>query len=59
MDCSTEMGIPETVVALIKSFHEGMKAWIHIHGKHLEEIEIENGLCQGCCLTPTLFNLYM
>ena len=36
-----------------------MKAWIHVHGKHSEEIEVENGLRQICCLSPTLFNMYM
>ena len=34
---------------------------IHVDGdgELLDEIEVENGLWQGCTMTPTLFNLYV
>ncbi len=52
-----KLGVPGDVVKLVQSFHEGMKARVSINGELLEEeIEVENGLRQGC--TPTLFNLY-
>ena len=53
-----KLGIPEPTIKLIKSFHEGMLATIQIDGSHLDSIKVRNGLRQGCCLAPTLFNLY-
>ena len=35
-----------------------MKARIQLNGTLSEEIEVKNGLRQGCCLAPVLFNLY-
>ena len=52
------LGEPEETVQLIKSFHQDMKAKIRIDGAMLEEIEVVNGLRQGCCMAPMLFNLY-
>ena len=36
-----------------------MKARIRIDGELLGEIDVENGLCQGRSLAPTLFNFYV
>ena len=46
------------IVNLIRSFHQGMKARICLNGTTLDEIHVENGLRQGCCMAPVLFNLY-
>ena len=54
-----KLGVPDDVIELIRSFHEGMKARVCIDGELLEEeISVDNGLRQGCTLAPTLFNLY-
>ena len=53
-----KLGVPEVTINLIKSFHLGKKAAIRLEGTLLEEIEVENGLRQGCCMAPVLFNLY-
>ena len=53
-----KLGVPEKTVQLIRSFHSGMEANICIEGELLEEISVENGLRQGCCMAPVLFNLY-
>ena len=50
--------MPEVTINLIKSFHLGMKAAIRLEGTLSEEIDVENGLRQGCCMAPVLFNLY-
>ncbi len=49
--------VPNNVVYLVKSFHDGMKAQLSINGELLERIGIDNGLRQGCTMAPILFNL--
>lgn len=46
--CTLEkLGVPETV-KLIKSFHEGMKAQVHVSGELMEEeIDVDNGFETG------------
>ena len=53
-----KLGIPESIINIIRSFHENMKAQIRTNGKLLKEIAVDNGLRQGCSMAPTLFNLY-
>ena len=53
-----KLGIPDCIIDIIRSFHEGMKAQIRVGGETLEEISVENGLRQGCTMAPVLFNLY-
>ena len=53
-----KMGVPEVLVEIIKSFHSDMKARVRLDGELLEEIEVTNGLRQGCTMAPSLFNLY-
>ena len=53
-----KLGVPEKTVNLIRAFHNNMKAKIRLDGELLEDINVENGLRQGCCMAPVLFNLY-
>ena len=53
-----KLGIPEEMISIVRSFQENMKARIRVDGELLEEIEVENGLRQGCTMAPSLFNLY-
>ena len=53
-----KLGVPERIIHLIRSFHEDMRARVRIEGVTLEEIRVQNGLRQGCCMAPVLFNLY-
>ena len=54
----SKLGIPQLLIDIISSFHENMKVRINVEGELLEEIEVENGLRQGCTMAPTLFHLY-
>ena len=59
MWCALEkLGVPDCVISIIRSFHEGMCAKVRIGGESLEEIPVKNGLRQGCTMAPVLFNLY-
>ena len=53
-----KFGVPGHLIDVVKSFHEGMEARVRVGGELLEEIEVRNGLRQGCTMAPTLFNLY-
>ncbi len=53
-----KMGVPEYLIDIVKSFHEGMEARVRVGEDLLEEIEVSKGLRQGCTMAPTLFNLY-
>ena len=53
-----KLGVPEVMISLIKSFHQDMHAVIQLDGKLLEPIEVRNGLRQGCCMAPVLFNRF-
>ena len=50
--------IPPVMVKLLQSLHDGMQAEVTIDGYVTPEIEVQNGLRQGCTIAPTLFNLY-
>ena len=52
-------GVPERVISLIRSFHDGMMAKVLVNGSETEELEVNNGLRQGCTFAPTLFNLFI
>ena len=53
-----KLGVPGQMIQLIRSFHEDMRASVRVDGITLEEIRVQNGLRQGCCMAPVLFNLY-
>ena len=53
-----KLGVPDLLVDIIWSFHSNMETRIRVDGELLEEIQVNNGLRQGCTMAPTLFNLY-
>ena len=46
------------MLAVVKSFHEGMHAEARIGSDTTEKFEVRNGLRQGCTIAPLLFNIY-
>ena len=51
-------GVPPVMLSLIRSFHDDMTAVVRVSGGTTDEINIRNGLRQGCTIVPVLFNLY-
>ena len=53
-----KLGIPENMLKVIVSLHEGMKAFVKHDGTLSDNFDVENGTKQGCVLAPILFALY-
>ena len=51
-------GVPEKMLNVVKSFHEGMHAEVRVGSTVSDRFEVRSGLRQGCTLAPTLFNNY-
>ena len=51
-------GVPPRMLAVVKSFHEGMHAEARIGSDTTEKFEVRNGLRQGCTIAPLFFNIY-
>ena len=53
-----EMRIPDHLTCLLRNLSAGQEAPVRTgHGK-MDWFEIGKGICQGCILSPCLFNLY-
>ena len=53
-----EMGIPDHLTCLLRNLYAGQEATIRTgHGK-MDWFHIGKGVCQGCILSPCLFNLF-
>ena len=53
-----EMGIPDQLTCLLRNLYAGQEATVRTgHGK-TDWFQIGKGVCQGCILSPCLFNLY-
>ncbi|VDN55719.1 unnamed protein product [Dracunculus medinensis] len=49
-------GVPEKIIRLIKAFYERTSAQVCIYGELTDSFEIRTDVCQGCTLSPTIFN---
>ena len=49
-----KLGVPDLIIDIIRSLHEGMKAQVRVSGEMSEKINVENGLRQGCTLAPQM-----
>ena len=53
-----EMGIPDHLICLLRNLYAGQEAIVRTgHGK-TDWFQIRKGVCQGCILSPCLFNFY-
>lgn len=52
-------GVPLHLVNLIRQYYSGKVARISVEGILSKEIPLHTGLGQGCCMAPTLFNVFL
>ena len=53
-----EMGIPDHFTCLLRNLYAGQEATVRIRHGATDWFKIRKGVCQGCILSPCLFNLY-
>ena len=53
-----EMGIPEHLICPLRNLYAGQEATVRTGHGTLGEFKIGKGVCQGCILSPCLFNVY-
>ena len=53
-----EMGIPEHLTCLLRNLYADQEAMVRTGHGTTDSFQMGKGLCQGCILSPCLFNLY-
>ena len=53
-----EMGIPDHLTCLLRNLYAGQEAAVRTGHGTPDWFQIGKGVCQGCILSPCLFNLY-
>ena len=53
-----EMGIPDHLTCLLRNLYAGQEATVRTGHRTTDWFQIENGVDQGCILSPCLFNFY-
>ena len=53
-----EMGMPDHFTCLLRNLYVGQEATVRTGHGTTDCFQIGKGVCQGCMLSPCLFNLY-
>ena len=53
-----EMGMPDPLTCLLRNLYAGQEEIVRAGHGTTVWFQIEKGVCQGCILSPCLFNLY-
>ena len=53
-----EMGLPDHLTYLLRNLYAGQEATVKTGHGTMDGFQIGKGVCQGCILSPCLFNLY-
>ena len=53
-----EMGMSDHLTSLLRNFYAGQEAGVRTGHVTTDWFQIGKGVCQGCVLSPFLFNLY-
>ena len=52
------MGIPDHLTCLLRNLYSGQEATVRTGHETTDWFQIGKGICQGCTLSPRLFNFY-
>ena len=52
-----EMGMPDYLICLLRNLYAGQEATLRTGHGTKDWFQIKKGVCQGCILSPSLFNL--
>ena len=52
------MGIPDHLTCLLRNLYAGQEATVRTGHGTTDWLQTGKGVCQGCLLSPCLFNLY-
>ena len=52
-----KFGCPPRFIAMVRQFHDGMRARVQNDGEFSEPFEVTNGVKQVCVMAPTLFSM--
>ena len=52
------MGIPDYLTCLLRNLYAGQEARVRTRRGTIDWFQVGKGVCQGCILSPCLFNLY-
>ena len=52
------MGIPDHLTCLLRNLYAGQEAKVITEHEPTDWFQIGKGVCQGCILSPCLFNIY-
>ena len=53
-----EMGMPDHLTCLLRNLYAGQEATVRTRHETMDWFQIWKGVCQGCILSPCLFNLH-
>ena len=53
-----EIGIPDHLTCLLRNLYAGQEATVRTRHGPTDWFQVGKGLCQGCILSPCLFNFY-
>ena len=53
-----ELGIPDPLTCLLRNLYAGQEATVRTEHGTIDWFQIGKGVCQGCILSPCLFNFY-
>ena len=52
------MGTPDHLTCLLRNLYAGQEATVRTGHGRIDWFQIGKGVCQGCILSPCLFNIY-